>query len=1031
MPGEKFLAAVAKYYHDADIDLSELCLVFPNKRAAIFFRRYFKNSAKGLTFIPDIKTIGALNETFSDRRIADHIELIFILYKAYCNVLTRKGNTPKEFSKFAFWGEMILSDFDDIDAEMADAKSLFTNVVRYNEISSDYLTDEQRKVIRAIWGNEVSAYIQPGNNDRFWRHIPDADNADKPSTKFLHLWEILDPLYQEFNKILDEKELTYPGRLAREVTEAIIATPQDKLPFKRIGFVGFNRVNLSLAKLMDAMQSRGMADFFWDLLPAEKKYCDRAGLQIAQLAKHFPMPWSAAQEPKYNIDNCSISVYAIPSNTLQAKVAGNIINVWNNSTDEDGKRLIETSRPDNTAIILPDASLLSPVLAALPPKLGDVNITMGLSYRETPFASMMRSIISMHMRCRYLHGKPHYFYEDIATIIAHPSLRAIALKACLTIKAHLDKHHLYNVPVDDLYDIIDNSDDNVDNQYAPGAKALKCILQDVKEITNPTKIQAYLSNMISALRDALIASVPNLNENAHEIKVIDAYQDAITRVFEYISTYRVSAVSQGSIFSILDRLLSLYTFNMSGTPLSGLQVMGVLETRAIDFENVVILSMNERVYPKRNRQRSLISQQIRRAYHLPAADTSEQEYSYYFFRLFSRSKRVVCLYDSRANGAGNGAVSRYLLQMNYLNGGKTLYHDAIELTAQSGEPREIIVPKDDKVMAELSAFKSTAGDKLNLSASALKKYRACKLEFYLQYVKRVRDENEPTAYMDSATYGTVMHNVLQQLFIDERPSENPVEISKNVLIKMKSSDILGKVKQQISELYHDNKYNNRLDHMPTESLILAEIMADFIRYILDKEISTVETTGRPFYFVDAEERYIGTWAATPKNSINFRMDIDRHDIMHDGIHRFVDYKTGSDSPKISSISSLFSPDNTKANDACLQLLTYAAAYSDINHIKYDIKPSLYQLRYAAQKDSEFYNDGDRLRISDPNSKVDPVIWRNTNPEPWQKEFREELEKMIDEIFDKSIPFTQTEFIENCRYCKFIQMCARVVPEKDF
>jgi hypothetical protein len=112
-------------------------------------------------------------------------------------------------------------------------------------------------------------------------------------------------------------------------------------------------------------------------------------------------------------------------------------------------------------------------------------------------------------------------------------------------------------------------------------------------------------------------------------------------------------------------------------------------------------------------------------------------------------------------------------------------------------------------------------------------------------------------------------------------------------------------------------------------------------------------------------------------------------------------------------------------------LTYAAAYSDINHIKYDIKPSLYQLRYAAQKDSEFYNDGDRLRISDPNSKVDPVIWRNTNPEPWQKEFREELEKMIDEIFDKSIPFTQTEFIENCRYCKFIQMCARVVPEKDF
>lgn len=1038
MTSDKFLSSVANYYLKADIDLSELCLVFPNKRAAIFFRNYFKKNSDKLTFIPDIKTIGSLNEIFSDKQLADHTELIFALYSAYRTVMTRNNLAPMEFNKFAFWGDMILSDFNDIDAEMADAQKLFTNITRYNEISSDYLTDEQRSVIKSIWGAEASAYIH-GSSDRFWLHVQDDsyDNDDeKASVKFRKLWQILAPLYQEFNKILAQKELTYPGLLSREVTNAIIATPVDELPFKRIGFVGFNKVNLSLAKLMNTLQTRNMADFFWDLLPKEKEYCERAGMQVAKLSEHFPMPWSADVAPTFNND-CEVNVYAIPSNTLQAKAAGNILAHWNKFNDINGERIINTSRPDNTAIILPDQSMLSATLMSIPSEINDINITMGLSYRDTPFASLLHAIVSLHMRCRYLHDKPHYFYEDISALITHPNLRAIALKSCLAIKEHIDKHHQYNIPIEDLHNIIkaaQSNDADTTEHDRLSAEAMLCLFTDVKDVYNITQVKAYITKLISSLRAALISSVQAINEDAHEIKVLNAYQDAINRVFDCMDKYRISGMSQGSIFSMLDKMLSLSTINMSGTPLSGLQIMGVLETRALDFDNVIILSMNERVYPKRNRQRSMISQQIRHAFFLPSADTAEQEYSYYFFRLFSRAKRVICLYDSRANGAGNGAMSRYLLQMSYLNKGKPIYFGASELTATTGNERTITVCKDNKVMAELAAFKSLGDNALNLSASALKKYRSCKLAFYLQYVKRVREDIEPTAYMDAATYGTVMHNVLQHLFKSQRRegSTLPIEISQAVLTKMKGSaaSMLELVKLEINRTYHDCKYNNRLDYMPAESQILAEIMAEFITNILNKEIEFVKENGN-FYFVDAEESICTQWQATPNNKINFRLDIDRHDMLKDGIHRFIDYKTGKDKTDFSNIATLFSPENNNANDACLQLLTYAAAYSDIKGVNFDIKPALYQLIKAADTTSDFYADGDRLRILDKQSPVDPIIWSNKNPEGWQTEFRSRLEHMIDEIFDEKIPFTQTEFIDNCRYCKFTQMCARIVPENDY
>jgi hypothetical protein len=1036
MNSDKFLWAVADYYFKAaqsgKIDISELCLVFPNKRAAIFFRRYFVKRIEDtstdiqnrISFVPNIMTIGAFHERFYSNEIADRIQLQFILYKAYCNVLTDRGLSDKikTFERFAFLGDMILTDFDDIDKEMIDADELYVNLERYNEISSKYLSEDQIEVIQSIWGKDIISGLEDrksSDDEGLWNH-------ERTSQKFLKFWQILNPLYKEFRKLLEERKLAYPGQVSREIAQIICKGDGLKaMPFHRLGFVGFNIVSASLEKMMAYLRDNNAADFFWDLLP-DIPYAERAGAYIRKLNHTFPMP-EGYVPPTDNIQDCRIMVYGIPSNSLQAKAAGGVLDHWKNSTDANGNSLIKTYLPDNTVIVLPDQSLLSPMLNALPQKLGTVNITMGLSYRDTPFATLLRAIVSLHIRSHEIYHEDHFFHEDISTLIANPNMRAIALDSCLAIRAYLDRYHQYNVSAERLRNEIRKTGTNADGTLTPGAEALLCIFDVVPNKNSLSEAQRYISNLMTALNNALRSTGSNINKNAHEVKVMRAYQEAIDHVFNCIEQYSIKNLSESSIFGMLERLLAVSTLNMSGTPLSGLQIMGVLETRAIDFENVIVMSMNEDVYPRRNRQHSLIPQFLRSAYHLPTTGNAEQEYSYYFFRLFSRSKRVVCLYDSRTTGSGNGAMSRYLLQIQHLYPQAKIAFETCSLFAKQTDDRIIKIKKAD-VERELEEFKTKGDDKPNLSATALKQYRKCQLAFYLKYVKRVREDDEPTAFMDAATYGNVMHHVLKDLFVNRRKdktSNTPVEINAEAISVMKKDDILGRVKREINWLYHQNSFKTT-DRLPAESLILSEIMSEFINSVLDRELQYIKQYGN-FYFFEAENKIIEQWEVKPGLKVNFRFDIDRHDILNDGTHRFVDYKTGGDKTEISSIEGLFQTTKKTSNDAALQLLTYAAAYSDLRKATHKIRPSLYRLKAAMTENIDV--DDDWLILSTGKERLE---WVNDGKMPdWQKTFRNELENMISSIFDGKGYFEQTTEIENCRYCPFLQMCSRIVPENPY
>lgn len=1037
---DKFLKDVAGYFARHPELQASTTLVFPNKRAAIFFRLYLKKMLKSVSIIPETVTIGAFEARYCDEgnNSNDHIELLMVLYKAYQTVVERHREIPMSFDRFAFWGDIILSDFNQIDRSLVDAESLYINLERYNEISSNFLTTEQLEVIREIWGDErISMMGRTEDTEKFWLHIDhagaDESEAGNGARRYLKLWQITGEIYREYQRLLDKEGLAYPGLIERRVSDYICENA-GSTEHGRVAFIGFNSISVAQARMMKALKRHDNALFFWDLLPDsdEAPYARSAGRMIRRLSKVFPMPDDFVSELTYKP---RITILSVPGNFLQSKVAGMVLNAWCR------KNQIKSRIPDNTAIVMPDQALLPAMLHSLPESLNNIdandndnrqqrhkiNITMGLSYRQTPFATLLRSIIGMHLRRRFISGKLYFFRDDVLQVTGNHNLQAIDPEGCRNIEEYITRFPLYNYDADEL-------------KKQAGSQTLVNMFSDI-DACDIDSVKHYLSAVIGSLADAMHNTTNGkLNTEAHEIKVLEAYAEAIDRVFDNLKRHNITDIGEGTLLSMLDKLMGAGTLNMSGSPVTGMQIMGVLESRALDFDNVIVMSLNERIFPRRNHTRSMIPQQLRRAYGLPTNDEEELEFAYYFFRLLSRSKHVVFTYDSRTTGLSSGAMSRYLMQLKYMPGMHNPHFINVRTRTQSGKSREIHIEKDTANVRELlQLFKcGKTDDARNISASALKKYLNCPLQFYLDYVLGVRSEDEPTGYMDSKTYGTIVHNVLEDLFIETRKDpkdENPVQITETILRRMiaDKNALLQRVYRKIDDKYHHKRYLGRLDRMPSESLLLGEVMRDFIVRVIEKETDWVKQNG-PFEFVGSEMS-LNTktdgkmWKASDTNTINVRLDIDRVDRLSDGTYKFIDYKTGGDVNRIYSIPDLFSPIPARRNDAAFQLLFYSMLYADLRDVHCSIKPSLYRLRVAfGNKSNEKKFDDDGLYLDENNEEA--LVWSNIpGKEPvWANEFRTYVSEIIDKIFDDDTPFYQTAVTDACKYCHFTDVCRRIPPE---
>lgn len=975
-----FLQLLAEAYMSEGADaLADKCFVFPTRRAGQFFLDYLSHAASDVQFMimPEVITIGEFCSRFTHLAEASRLDELCVLYNEYSAL----SSEIPDFDRFRFWGDMILDDFSDVDRYLADASKLFTNVSRYREISSNYLTDEQREIINRYWPESLPA---PDDDNAFWRHFShDGDECDDSRQKFLKLWQVLGPLYERFNDAMERTGLTTGGRVYRTAAERVCSLGIDELPFSCYVFAGFGVLSSAELKIFRHLLRIGAADFYWDCnLPLFDISGNRAMQFLKRYRREFPSRYDLSAFDSGGVSEPSVSVIGVPSSSGQARLAGVRLGEW----CADGT-VTDSGNAVDTAVVLADEALFIPMIHSIPEKFTTLNVTMGLPVRLTPVASLMHDIVSMQLRARKVRGEYRFYYEDIQRVLGNPAVRSIDPEGCNNVLRSIASKRLYTLGRDEL---------------AAFVPSLSVIFDPVKSDLDFREALDYIISTVSFL----VSHLDNSGNASRRLDLhfMNGYLQAVATLNSTISRRGIS-ISNTTALQLVERIVNGEKLHFEGRPLRGLQVMGMQDTRILDFDNIILLSMNEKVFPRRGAMKSFIPENIRRAFGLPTSDFIEASSAYAFFRLISRARNVTVYYDSRNSGVGASEMSRYVSQLLYLSGLKHISHVTASFSTATFEPVPIIVAKTPEVMAKLAAYRPDAAKKRFLSASAVNQYINCPMMFYLNYVEGIRIDEEIVDYMDSSTYGNVVHKVAQRIYTDLRGTRSEVLVTADALrdIAANHAYLDRLVTQAI------NEFHNKLGQFDTtplagETRVLGNIIKRFIVEMLRREQQMA-----PFTFIDAEMERRLVYVVSPELSVNTVMFVDRVDRLTDGRMRFIDYKTGNDKTSFTSVGQMFDPAASERRKAVLQLMLYANLYRLSDGYEGAVQPVIYQFK-------SIFTQG-----------LNPIVYNKDvfdDHRVINDEFLSCFNSVLTEMFDPSVPFRQSDNAKTCEYCGFKAVCGR-------
>lgn len=990
MSQDNFLQSIARYFSEGAPGRPEaenIVYVLPNKRSAMFLKKYVREQVDGVALMPRFMTMRNFISIYAHRPEVPEREALFILYDAYRRTLQARGReeSVREFDSFIFWGDMMLSDFDDIDRSLVNADDLFKNLKNIKEIQANYLDDEQKEVIRRVWGD---SRLTSGIDD-FWLHVGDDTVDDSLASKFVFLWEILADVYHLFHALLHERGLESIGGQYRSALKQILSLRSGEVPDdEHYVFVGFNDLTTVETLIFNHLKSIGAASFFWDiaplrLCPTDSKVAIPYPLhRLRELVRNFPMPDDyTVPVPEYLPE---VTITAVPSNVGQAKALSPLLTTWS------AEGHIDTDNPLNTAIVLPDRGLLLPTLLTIPEDIKAVNISMGLSYRTTTFAALLHSIVSMQLRARDIRGVTHFYFEDVNAVLAHPHIQLIARQDADLISTFVTERKLYNVSADDII---------------ANAQGLKAIFTPVSDMSRVSDVAAYLLNLF----DWLTVHLEAVGEHSFEIEAVKYFREEVEDLATLIERHGVTMTDR-TFLHLFERIFNARGLTVNGTPLEGLQVLGVLETRGLDFDNIAILSMNERVFPRKQYTKTMIPNSLRSGFGLPDFESLEWTYAYCFYRLLARARRVALFYDSRSAGVGNGEMSRYISQLRYLMPSIETTVQSVNYISQGNTNTVISIKKTSDILNALNEFR--AGGSLRLSASALKTYKSCPMRFYLEYVRRMRGSDELVDYITASEFGTVVHNTIQKLYSEYKGGL----INDNIInrwLDPNNSAIDDAAREMIIRERYPKAKDPENVVLSAEADLAVQLVARIARANLEAERNFYCANGQSFTFIANEEKTNGVWQIDNGLKINFYMSIDRVDRIDGSKLRFIDFKTGNDDCSVTSVGDFFNRDSY-SKDGMFQLFTYCEAYSAMVDSNIDIQPVLHPMRSLSA--------GKPLQPLKVN-KVDVESYAS-----FREEFQPLLHSFIKEIFDPEIDIVQCSNTDNCTFCAFQSLCGRIVKK---
>ena len=928
----------------------------------VFFTKHLCEAVRGNVPViaPQMLTINDLFYKVAGLFASDRVRLLLELYECY-KQLNHKAETLDEF---VFWGDVILADFNDVDKYLVDPSQLFTNVADYKALQDtfEYLTPTQKTAIESF----IEHF-----NDKSGRLTVDIE-SENPDIKgrFLQIWNILNPLYESFRDSLRSKGMAYEGMVYRDLSDRLKAESVADVfnaVFKEdteFVFVGLNALSESEKTLLRKLRDAGRAQFCWDWSgDMIRDPQNRSSFFMSDNILEFPQ---AAEWDPEGVKVPQINVVSVSSMVGQAKRLPDIL----------GGIALERYSGDlsmigaDCAVVLPDENLLRPVLNSIPEPVKDINVTLGLPMSGSLLYALMSDIASAQLNMVRRNGQCYFYHKHVWDIFSSEVFRRIADDQTLEKVSVIRKEAKHYIPADDF------------SQIALLASIFRPVVDDIK-MTSSEQISSFADYQKDVLK-VLASKIADDSTLALELEFAREYYRCVNVLQEIqLEVLPVTYVR------LLNQLLGAVSVPFKGEPLRGLQIMGPLEMRALDFKDLVIMSANEGTFPRRNVSSSFIPPELRKGFGMPTYEYQDAVWAYYFYRMISRAENVWMMVDSRTEGLKSGEESRYIKQLEY--------HFGVPLkryVVKCDSMKTAQMPEVVKTAEDVQKIKETA-----LSATTLQNYLSCPAKFYYSTVVGLRAEEEVAESLDYGMFGTIFHETMRSIYTLEEGRSVNVEYLKSWLSR--EADIRAKVKELIMKEMNVLEISGR-------NLVVADVIVKYVRKTLECDLDILRENGAVhFEILGLENKVTRTMFGQM-----FKGYIDRLDSIKDGEVRVVDYKTGKvlendenidDDNAVEIADMIFDPACKERPKIALQFFIYDML------IQSDPRVQGMKIANSVYSTANLFKDT-------PQTK--PLCRK------FYDEMTVRLEKLLEDMYDTGVPFRRTDDEKVCSYCDFKMICGR-------
>ena len=846
---DKLAQTIITNYSDV---IADIIIILPNKRAKVFLVEALKNQIEHTIFSPEISSIEDFLQEISGIRALDSIELLFEFYTVYLSITDKQKQEP--FENFANWAKTVLQDFNEIDRYLLEPDKVLKYLENIKEI--EHWSVERNK----------TALIE----------------------KHLAFWKLLPSYYQELYNYLLHKNVGYQGLIYREAV-ANLSHFTSATNNKKYIFAGFNALNQAEERIIQHLLSLDKAAVYWDIdeVFLKDSYHD-AGLFVRKFKnewpyyKTHPFNWIATD---YSQDK-NIHIIGTPKTIGQAKIVGSIIeNIQNASENESLK---------NVAVVLGEEGLLVPVLYALPSSVSALNITMGYSSKNNPAQILVAKLFKMHTNALKRNPTNYvFYYKDVLDILNHPLIEPYSnTKKLVTI---INSNNFTFITHKKLIELSDSKNE---------------LFLLIFQQWNTTSL-----NVLEIISEILLYVKAHLSTESEDEKITNAFVFSIFKVVNKLITFYSNEQTFDSIETlqaIYKQVVDVAEVSFEGEPLNGLQIMGVLESRVLDFETVIITSVNEGTFPAGKSMNSFIPYDVKRELGLPTYKEKDAIYTYHFYHLLQRAKTIYILYNTEADGIDGGEKSRFITQLLVEQQAK---HTVVEKIFNADVPAlafsPTIVPKSDKVLLRLKEICTEKG----FSPSSLTAYIRSPLLFYFQRILRISEVDEVEENIAVNTLGTIIHRTLEVLYLPFVNQNNLTEANIKSCIVQIDEQVLA----QFKVIYKEGEIKKG------RNLLAFEVAKRNVHNFLKLELEAIQKGDEiKILALEYECSRILNHANLPF-PVLIKGNVDRIELRN-GKVRIIDYKTGKVEKKDVTLKSFDGLTSDLKNEKIIQILAYAFMY---------------------------------------------------------------------------------------------------------